>query len=70
VLAHLLDADALTGEDCALIICLLKQMRPHEVTVCGYTPSRAFCSPRKKPNSVTHVPGMNSHPSLGKDNLN
>jgi hypothetical protein len=24
----------------------------------------------QKPNSVTHVPGMNCHPSLRKDDLN
>jgi hypothetical protein len=29
--------------------------------------SRAFCFPRKKPNCVTHVSGMNCHPSLRKD---
>jgi hypothetical protein len=26
-----------------------------------YTPARAFCSPRKRPNCVSHVSGMNCH---------
>ena len=29
-------------------------------------PARAFCSPCKRPNCVTHVTGMNCHPSLRK----
>jgi hypothetical protein len=32
----------------------------------GYTPARAFCSPRKRPYRVTDVSGMNCHPSLRK----
>jgi hypothetical protein len=31
-----------------------------------YTPSRAFCAPRKRPDCVTHVSGKNCHPSLRK----
>src|SRR5438309_1945738 len=34
----------------------------------GYTPSRAFLLSRKKPDCVTHVSGMNCHPSLRKGN--
>src|SRR5262245_24261756 len=30
------------------------------------TPARAFCTPRKKPDCVTHVPGMKCHPCLKK----
>jgi hypothetical protein len=36
------------------------------VAIGTHTPSRAFCAPRKRLNCVTHVSGMNCHPSLRK----